>query len=196
MTSTGNDNDVATLEYRNGARFSLVMTATAGSGGMEKEAMDIFTPGGAMSMRDFVELRIRGIKGQHDCLFEPHRCQFAKDVLQWGYDFWQLLINRLVLEDATESQPIVPVALAAEEQPFGRRVEEITKVMAGRDWRERNLCGDKGWTAAFRHFAQAYAENAVPETATGYDGCLANEIGYALLESAKRGIPVDFDFRR
>ncbi len=190
MSGTQDENDIVTLEYADGSRFVLVITSQAGGGGLEKEMMEVFTPGGAMSMRDFVELRIRGIKGERDHLYEPLRCPFGKEVLKWGLDFWQKVCNRFVWEDIPVSPEIVPIQLAQTEQPFADEVEKIYAPFAGRDWRERNFNGDKGWTDAFRHFAQACMNHTEPETADGTAGKRANDLGYALLESKKTGLPV------
>ena len=63
MSGTDDENDIVTMEYPDGSRFVLVITSHAGGNGLEKEMMEVFTPKGAMSLRDFVELRIRGIEG-------------------------------------------------------------------------------------------------------------------------------------
>jgi predicted dehydrogenase len=192
MSGTTDENDIVTMEYPDGSRFVLVITSNAGGNGLEKELMEIFTPAGALSMRDFVELRIRGVEGEHDYLFEPQRCPFGKEVLRWGLDFWQKLCNRLVWEDIPISPGIVPLQLAAQEQPYADEVEKIAAEYEGRDWRERNFMGDKGWIGAFRHFAEACLNHTVPETADGTAGKMANELGFALLESKRKKIPVDF----
>ena len=192
MSGTDDENDIVTMEYPDGSRFVLIITSNAGGNGLEKELMEVFTPAGALSLRDFVELRIRGVKGEHDYLFEPQRCPFGKEVLRWGLDFWQKLCNRLVWEDIPISPDIVPLQLAPQEQPYADEVEKIAAEYEGRDWRERNFMGDKGWIGAFRHFAEACLNHTVPETADGTAGKMANELGFALLESKLKKMPVDF----
>ena len=192
MSGTADENDIVTMEYPDGSRFVLVITSNAGGNGLEKEMMEIFTPEGALSMRDFVELRIRGIKGEHDHLFEPQRCPFGKEVLRWGLDFWQKLCNRLVWEDIPANHGIVPIQLAQTEQPYAEEVEKIAAPFEGTDWRERNFMSDKGWIGAFRHFAEACMNHTEPQTADGTAGKQANDLGFALLESKRKGMPVHF----
>ena len=192
MSGTDDENDIVTMEYPDGSRFVLVITSHAGGNGLEKEMMEVFTPKGAMSMRDFVELRIRGIEGEQDQLFEPQRCPFGKEVLRWGLDFWQMLSNRLVWEDIPVNKGLVPIRLAPEEQPFSEEIEQIAAPYAGSDWKERNFVGDKGWIGAFRHFAEAFMNQTLPATADGMAGKMANDLGFALLESKKTGLPVNF----
>lgn len=190
MSGTDDENDIVTMEYPDGSRFVFVITSCAGGNGLEKEMMEIFTPNGALSLRDFIELRIRGMEGEKDYLFEPQRCPFGKEVLRWGLDFWQKLCNRLVWEDIPLSSGIVPIHLAQQEQPFAGEVEQIAKSYAGKEWRERNFMCDKGWIGSFLHFAEACMNNTEPSTADGSAGKAANDLGFALLESKRTGLPV------
>ena len=190
MSGTEEENDIVTLEYADGSRFQLLITSRAGGYGLEKEMMEVFTPGGAMSMRDFVELRIRGIAGEKDLLFEPQRCPFSKNVLRWGLDYWHRVCNRLVYQDRAINPEFQEIHLAQMEQPYSDDIEKTASLYEGVDWRERDFLCDKGWIGAFTHFVRAYMEQTEPETADGKAGKLANDLGYALLESKRLGLPV------
>jgi hypothetical protein len=71
-------------------------------------------------------------------------------------------------------------------------MEKIAEAEKDAPWQERNIFCDKGWHDAFCHFAKACMEKTEPHTANGVDGKLANDLGFALLESKKQGIPLKF----
>lgn len=192
MSGNQDENDIVMLEYSDGSRFFLILNNLAGSGLMEKEMIEIFSAGGALSIRDFVEMRVRSIAGEKDQLFLPERCKFNEQIKRWGYPFWEVLRSRLVEPDAAISKGIVPVELAMEDQPFAEELAKIAEAEKSAPWQQRNIFSDKGWYDAFRHFAQACLENSVPETASGADGKFASDLGFALLESKKQGIPLKF----
>lgn len=192
MSGSEHENDVVMLEYPDGSRFLLIINNQAGASLMEKEMIEIFSSGGALSIRDFIEMRVRSIAGEKDQLFLPERCKFNDLIKRWGYPFWEVLRSRLVEPDAATSRGIVPVELAMEDQPFTGELARIAEEEKSAPWQQRNIFSDKGWCDAFRHFARACLENSIPETASGMDGKFANDLGFALLESKKLGMPVNF----
>lgn len=193
MSGTEAENDIAILEYADGSRFVLTITSQAGAPLLEKEMFEIFTANGALSVRDFVELRVRSVAGEKDYLFLPERCKFNEYIARWGYPFWETLRSRLVEPDSHCSRGIVPVIPAMGEQPFTAELERIAEAEKDAPWQERNIFCDKGWKDSFCHFARACMEKSEPRTANGRDGKIANDMGFALLESKKNGIPVKFD---
>lgn len=192
MSGTADENDIVILEYNDGSRFLLTITSQAGAPLLEKEMIEVFTKDGSISMRDFVDLRIRSIAGEKDHLFPPERCKYNPQILRWGYSFYEILRSRLVEPDAKISSGIVPVEAAFSEQPFTCELEKIAEAEKDAPWQERNIFCDKGWHDAFCHFAKACMEKTEPHTASGVDGKLANDLGFALLESKKQGIPLKF----
>ena len=189
MSGTQDENDISILEYQDGSRFVFTCTTLAGAGMLEKEVMEVFSQGGAISIREFIEMRVRGIAGEHDYLFAPIRCPADKMVLRYGFDAWHAFQSRLVEPDRSESHPIPPVQLAQKEQPYIQEIEAIYQSMKDRPWQERTFQVAKGWTEAFQHFARCCMEKTEPQNANGAAGKLANDIAFALLESKHSGLP-------
>ena len=192
MSGTADENDIIILEYKDGSRFLLTITSCVGATFLEKEMMEIFTSKGALSMRDFVELRVRGVAGEKDYLFTPKQREYGPLVKKWGYGFWEYLCSEIVRVDRPINPGMVQTVPAPEELPYEKDVLEICERTRDTHWQERTLAGDKGWYDGFLHFAQACLEGREPLTADGRAGKFANDLGFALLESKKKGIPLPF----
>jgi len=192
MSGTEDENDISILEYSDGSRFVFTCTSHAGSGMLEKETMEVFSQGGAISIREFIEMRVRGVEGERDYLFAPTRCPADAMVLKYGFNAWHAFQSRLVEPDRSPEQLMPPVKLACQEQPFLKEIEDIYQTMKDLSWQERNFQVAKGWIEAFQHFARCCMENVEPATADGTAGKLANDIAFALLESKKTGMPQVF----
>ena len=192
MSGTSDENDISILEYKDGSRFVFTCTSRAGGALLEKEVMEVFSPGGAISIRDFTEMRVRAIEGERDYLFMPERTP-AEDLLQkYGYDAWQLFQSKLVEPDMRSGQKLFPVKLAYEEQPFAEGINALYEKMKDLPWTDRNFRPAKGWIEAFQHFCRCCMEKQEPQTADGRAGKLANDIAFALLESKQSGMPQVF----
>ena len=87
---------------------------------------------------------------------------------------------------------MVQIVPAPEELPYASEVAKICEETKNSHWSERTLVGDKGWFDAFRHFAGACLEGTEPRTADGKAGKFANDLGFALLESSRQGMPLPF----
>ena len=192
MSGTSGENDIIVLEYPDESRFLLTITSTAGDRFLEKEMMEIYTSEGAISMRDFVELRVRGIAGEKDQLFVPKQTVYGPQVKRWGYGFWEYLCSEIVRPDLPDNPGMVQITPAPEELPYASEVARICEETKESHWRERTLVGDKGWFDAFRHFAKACLEGTEPRNADGKAGKFANDLGFALLESSRQGMPLPF----
>ena len=184
------ENDICILEYADGSRFILTITTNAGSSMLEKEAMEVFSSGGAVSMRDFVEVRVRGIKGESDCIFPPENLPWGELVSRHGYSCWEALFSKLIEPDMSPESNLTPISIGQSEKVFGAEINEIGEKVKDLHWLERNFTGDKGWIDALEHFARCCLENSIPETANGIAGQKSNELAFALLESKRSGTPV------
>ena len=141
-------------------------------------------------MRDFVELRIRGVKGETDCIFPPENLPWGDLVASHGYSCWEALFSKLIEPDMKFSSEIFPTVLAQSEQPFAEKIDKIGESVKDLHWLERNFTGDKGWIDSLEHFAYCCRENITPETADGIAGQQANMLAFMLLESKESGMPV------
>ena len=192
MSGTSGENDIIVLEYPDESRFLLTITSTAGDRFLEKETMEIYTSEGAIAMRDFIELRVRGIPGEKDHLFVPKQSVYGPQVKRWGYGFWEYLCSEIVRPDLPVNPGMVQIVPAPEELPYASEVAKICEETKDSHWVERTLVGDKGWFEAFRHFAKACLEGTEPRTADGKAGKFASDLGFALLDSKRQGMPLPF----
>ena len=192
MSGTKDENDIAILEYPDGSRFLLTITSHAGALFLEKEMMEIFTSEGALAMRDFIELKVRDIPGEKDYLFAPRQTAYGPLVKRWGYDCWELLHSEILTPDVKDNPALAQITPAFKEIPYAADIAKICEETQDLHWEARNLLGNKGWGEAFRHFARACLEGTEPLTADGKAGKFANDLGFTLLESKKRGIPLPF----
>jgi hypothetical protein len=192
MSGTSGENDIIVLEYPDESRFLLTITSTAGDRFLEKETMEIYTSEGAIAMRDFIELRVRGIPGEKDHLFVPKQSVYGPQVKRWGYGFWEYLCSEIVRPDLPVNPGMVQIVPAPEELPYASEVAKICEETKDSHWIERTLVGDKGWFEAFRHFAKACLEGTEPRTADGKAGKFASDLGFALLDSKRQGMPLPF----
>ena len=192
MSGDEKENDISILEYRDGSRFIFTCTTNAGGDLLEKENMEIFSPGGAISIREFTEMRVRGIKDEQDYIFVPERCPASDIIRRYGFDVWHAFQSRLVEPDRNSEHPIHPVRLAQAEQPFNADIETIYEAKKTEPSQERNYRVAKGWIESFQHFARCCMDKTEPQTADGSAGKLANDLAFALLESKKCGLPKIF----
>ena len=190
------ENDCVVLEYADGSRFQLLTTNTAGNGGLGKEYAEFFAADLAMSVNDFVDFRLRGNMEKFDRIFPPAWNQYVSETMLYGYDFIETLRMQLAQPDRAINQArnvtIAPVKRGHTLQPYQERIAEIYEELKDQPWSERAFQVDKGWESAFRHFCRAFIEQTEPLNANGKSGKLANDIAYALLESKKSGLPVEF----
>ena len=191
------ENDCVILEFRDGSRFQLLTTNTAGNSGLGKEFAEFFAADLAMSVDNFVDLKLRGDDENFDRIFPPAWGCFADDTLRYGYDFVETLRVQLGQPERSlieaKHLTLAPVRRGYENRPYEQRVAEIYEEMKTLPWKERTIMVDKGWQEAFRHFCRAFLDGTEPLNADGRAGKLANDISYALLQSKKSGLPVAFE---
>lgn len=187
------DNDCVLLEYRDGSRFQLLTTTTAGNGALGKEFAEFFADNLAVSVDNFVDFKLRGAVGEQDRIFPPAWGRFAADTERYGYDFLETLRAQLAQPDYQSDRQhhtmVAPVRRGYSERPYETRVAEIFTELEHHHWTERNFNMPKGWEEAFRHFAKACLNKTEPANADGKAGKLANDIAFALLRAKKTGMP-------
>ncbi len=191
------ENDCVILEYADGSRFQLLTTNTAGNGGLGKEFVEMFAANLALEVNDFVDFKLRSDSEQTDKIFPPAWGMFTEETLLYGYDFLDTLRTQLAQPErsvmAAKNITLAPVKRGYANRPYEPTIAEIYEEMKDLNWKERTIQVDKGWEASFRHFCRAYLEGTEPLNANGKAGKLANDIAYALLESKKSRLPVDFN---
>lgn len=191
------ENDCIILEYKDGSRFQLLSTNTAGNGGLGKEFAEFFAANFAAQVDDFTDVKLRGDYGVYDKIIPPAWGVFNEETLQYGYDFVESLRSTLAQPEKELLQArglsLEKVVRGHSERPYEAQIDAIYEKLKDRHWTERVFQVDKGWEKAFQHFARAFLEQTEPYNADGKAGKLANDIAYALLESKKQRMPVEFN---
>ena len=194
MSGDERENDSVILEYADGSRFNFLCTLTVGSSALKKEYMEIFAYDFAVTVEDFIDMRVRGEEGEFDRIYSPLFGHFAAEVKEYGYDFWEMLTSQLVQPDrAINKEKGITLEKVVRPQatiPFDvmKHYEEMKHL----SWEKRSFSGDKGWQQAFEHFAHCFLNNQTPQTADGKAAVLAEKIAFTLLDSKKEGVPLKF----
>jgi len=182
-------NNCCILDYEDGSQVSF-LCGSMGSYSLWKEYMEVFAEWTAITVSDFVDMRVRGFPGEHDQVFVPHLGEHAEEVRRWGFDFYEAYKVHALRENAAAykeqyGMDLVPVRRPT---PFAFDVEEYGPV-------HPDLWGfipDKGWIPAVEHFAACFLENRAPGNADGRAGALATDLALALLDSLDSGQAVEF----
>ncbi len=185
--------DSMILQYPDGSNFTFAMPAR-GSGLLPKESMELFAESTAITVTDFIDLRIRGVAGEKDMLFPPRFEEHWPQIKQWGFDYYEMFVYRDLKNGDMKKWPerypseIWPeVVRPMSPLPFRIGGNEI------RDHREVwTITPDKGWRDSIEHFARCFLDGTLPRNADGAAGKRANDLGYALLESARLHQSVEY----
>lgn len=183
-------NNCCILEYQDGSQVSF-MCGSMGSYCLWKEYLEIFGTYAAVTVQDFVDMRVRGIPGGKDMLFAPYRGEHAEEVLKWGFDFYETykvkeMIARqewLVLYKSESNMCIDavqrPVAVPFHVEDYSTNDPDLWAFVP-----------DKGWQSSLEDFAACFLEGREPANADAEAGQLSTKIALALLESLRTGLPV------
>jgi predicted dehydrogenase len=185
-------------EYDDGSRFQF-MLCSKGSLLMEKEYMEFFKDYAAISIRDFSDVRVRGIPGQFDELLPRQGGVFEKELQKYGADLLDELMAK-VMDDLLKYDKLG--------EGWGRLPGEKVKRIGCnadieailREFRKSNenpfdvmmrCSADKGWFQSFEHFAVSFLNGKKPLNANANDGTMACIMAMAALESVKNGERID-----
>ncbi len=178
-------NNCCILEYRDGSQFSF-MCGSFGSYCLWKEYIEIFGKYTAITVSDFVDMRVRGFPGESDSLYPLHLGERAGEIRKWGFDFYETYRAKEAKEDYS-SEYVEEFGMCLE--PVKRPLENIPFDVNEYNRHEKGLWAsvpDKGWTDSFKDFAACFIEGRVPENADGNAGKLSTDIALALLESLEK----------
>ncbi|MFI4912335.1 MAG: Gfo/Idh/MocA family protein [Sedimentisphaeraceae bacterium JB056] len=191
---TGNiHNNCCIIGFDDGSQVSFTCGST-GSWCLYKEMMHIFCDYKSIAMTDFIDLKIRGFKGEFDKVYPPFEEEYKQDVLKYGYDYWEALTNKRAIEYKDEKYSTEkyykqygiytekikrPVPIPKEPVDYGFSDPEFLV-----------LHPDKGWKNALEHFVECFITNQEPENANGSSGYLSTLLAEKLLESMHTGKPI------
>ncbi len=184
MTGDRYINNCCILDYPDGSQVSF-MCGSMGSYCLWKEYMEIFGFYTAITVSDFVDMRVRGFEGEFDRIFSPHLKEHAEEVQRYGFDFYEAYKTEQLYKDRQwyRDQYGMILERIRRPTPFAFDVSKYGPV-------HPDLWGfipDKGWIQSLEHFAGCLLKGGKPQNADGTAGALSTEIAFALLKSLETG---------
>lgn len=180
-------NQALILEFGEGSRLSF-LCGSMGSYAFWKESLECFAGTSAVSISDFVDMRVRGLPGEFDEIFPCHLDEQAPGIRAHGFDFYEVCRGLATREDCRQ---------------FGIPHELVRR--PGRDFGPdpyhrmtdypKPLMSDKGWVASVGHFLQCFLDGTRPDNADGRAGALATQVALRAAESLERRQRLSFAFR-
>lgn len=189
MTGDRCFNNCCLLEYADGSRVSF-MCGSMGSHCFGKEHMAWFASYGAIAIDDFVDMKVRGFKGEYDRVFPPHLGEHAEAVRRHGLDFFETYRVARMLKDDSLSQCCDEMGIVIEEvRRPGDQAFDVTEYGPVHPdlW---SFIPDKGWVDSIEHFVRCYLAGETPQNADARAGAMSTDLALALLESLETGQPV------
>jgi predicted dehydrogenase len=181
------------LEYSDGSQFQFLLT-TVGSVCLTKEHMEIFADGVAITVSEFIDMRVRGIPGETDMLFPPRFNEHWEEINGWGFDFYEtFLVHDLINDDMKKAPQNYPNPAPAVKRPQSALPFDIKNYPLRDNKQSWAMTPDKGWTVSFEHFARAFLDGTVPLNADASAGKLASDLGFALIKSAETHQTITFN---
>lgn len=187
MTGDAIKNNVLVLEFPKGHRASF-MLGVMGSYLLWKEYMEIFVGTTAITVSDFVDMRVRGLSGEFDEVYPCLRGEQANGIRKHGFDFYEVCrgydAEKTVREWGMGCEEVRRPGRDFGARPFQRQTDY--------EW---GLVPDKGWEEAVEHFARCFLEGKQPENADGHAGALSTQLALRAVESLQAGQALDFAFQ-
>lgn len=180
-------NNCCILDYEDGSRVSLIC-GSMNSPALWKEYMEIFGYYNAITISDFIDMRVRGFQGISDQIFAPQLNEHIDEVKKYGFDFYEAYRVKEELERRHDTLPSDVIV-----EPVKRPVPynfDLSKFF------HENVdlwafFPDKGWVQSLEHFADCFLRDAKPCNADGKAGALSTKIALRLIESCNSGKPVN-----
>ena len=182
-------NNCCILDYQDGSQVSF-MCGSMGTYCLWKEYMEVFADWTAITVSELTDMRIRGFSGEVDRVYAPHRNERAREVSQWGFDFYEAYKVQRMWEDRDQYKAKYgmdferiqrPTPVAFDITKFGAEHPDLA-----------NVNPDKGWIDSVEHFARCLREGTTPDNADGKAGATATYLANALLKSLETGQVVEF----
>jgi hypothetical protein len=185
-------NNCVICEYADGSCFQF-MLCSMGSMLMEKEYMEFFKGYAAVSIRDFSDLRVRGIPGEFDRIYPRQSGAFEKELQKYGADCLDELMGTVMTEtlkydkygegwDKLPGEKVKRVGCEIDAETilknFRKPGESPFDVML-------RCAADKGWSNSLEHFVSSFCEGREPLNANAADGMMACITAIAALESIR-----------
>ena len=182
-------NNCCILDYADGLQVSF-MCGSMGSYCHWKESMEVFGEWAAITVSDFVDMRVRGIPDQFDRVYSPQMGEHAKEIEQYGFDFYETYKVKIKLPDnkAYVNKHGMNMLPAKRPVPVPFNVLDYSHDTPDL----YDFIPDKGWVQSVEHFALCFLDGTEPGNADGKSGALATDLALALLKSLETGQIIDF----
>ena len=192
MTGDKYSNNTCILSYEDGSQVSFMCGSMGSYSLCSKEYMEIFGRYAAITVSEFVDMRVRGIPGEFDRIYPPHMLERADEVMKYGYDFYEAYKSAELMQYANVYKELYNM-----EVEKVKRAHETLFDQDSLKYEQQNpdlwsLQPDKGWIPSFEHFAQACLDGSEPLNADGSAGKLSTDLALKLLESLEKGQALDF----
>jgi len=167
---------------------AMIICGSLNSRCLWKEYIEVLGEHHAITVSDFVDMRVRGFPGEFDRLFPPYRNEKGEQVLKYGFDFFEEYIAKRNMEDI-DLPPEMPMEKVL--RPISHDYDTWSYNHDNPDiW---TCIGDKGWVQSFEHFVQCFLDGTNPKNANATAGALVTELAHAMFESRQTGQPVEME---
>lgn len=187
MTGDLIKNNVLVLDFPQGNRASFMLGAM-GSYLLWKEYMEIFCTTRAITVSDFVDMRVRGFAGEFDKAYPCLMGEQARGIREHGFDFYEVCRGH----DSEQTVKDWDMGFERVQRPGRDFGSAPFKRETDYQW---GLVPDKGWVEAVEHFARCFLEDRQPENADGRAGALSTQLALRAIESLQQGRALDFEFQ-
>ena len=189
MTGDRIRNNCCILDYADGSQVSFVC-GSMGSYCLWKEYMEVFGYYTAITVSDFVDMRVRGFEGEFDRVYRPYLDEYGDEVEKYGFDFYERYKVKRYDRPKDSLDDVGDMAIERVQRPVANDFPE--PVWDPRDLDYPYISPDKGWQQSLEHFARCFLEGKEPDNADGAGGALATDLAMALLKSLETGQVVEF----
>lgn len=184
MTGDRLVNNCCILEFEDGSQMQL-MCGGMGSYCLPKEYLELFAEYHAITVNDFVDMRVRGFEGQFDRVYGTYMGEHQAEVMKYGFDFYDLYRAKETINRSRDI-PAMPLEYVRRPTPVPFNVDDYSHENPD-VWA---FVPDKGWEEALKHFARCFLEDRRPENADGKAGALSTQLALDLLKSFDTKLPV------
>lgn len=181
-------NNCCILEFADGSQMQL-MCGGLSSYCMPKEYMELFAEFHAISVNDFVDMRVRGFEGEFDRVYGTYMGEHQAEVMKYGFDFYDLYRVKEIVDKNKTNPWNMPLEYVRRPTPVPFDVNDYSHQNPD-VW---SFIPDKGWEEALKHFALCCKEDRRPDNADGQAGALATQLALDLLKSFDSKLPVECD---
>lgn len=186
-------NNSCLLEFPDGSQVTFVC-GSMGSLTMTKEYMEVFSQGRAITVSDFVDMRVRGFEDAHDRQYPLDSNAYADEIRRFGFDFYEVCRSQEIANNPESVDVITAAGMVADRV---RRPLSGEAVAAAKQY---DRCRppyfdnpDKGRRQALEGFVNSFLNGTIPDNADGVAGARSTQLAMALLESLETGTPTAYE---